>query len=65
MTVWTSEEALDKFVQDGVHQFAIENGLAAVKFGEFARTIIPRSEAPLSWRKANKLLEESPRKIYN
>ncbi len=65
MTVWTSEEALDKFVQDGVHQFAIENGLAAVEFGEFARTIIPRSEAPLSWKKAEKLLKESPRKIYN
>ena len=65
MTFWTSEEALDKFVQDGVHQTAIVNGLAAVKFGEFARTVIPRSEAPLSWKKAKKLLKESPRKIYN
>jgi heme-degrading monooxygenase HmoA len=65
MTVWTSEEAIDKFVQNGVHQFAIKNGLAAVKFGEFARTTIPRSEAPLSWKKVKKLLKESPRKIYN
>ncbi len=65
MTVWTSEEALNKFVRSDFHQAAISNGLAAVKYGEFARTIIPRSEAPLSWKKANKLLKESPRKIYN
>jgi len=65
MTVWISEDALDDFVADGVHQAAIENGLAAVKFGEFARTVMPRSEAPLSWKKAKKLLKESPRKIYN
>ena len=65
MTVWTSEEALNKFVRSDVHQAAIGHGLAAVKSGEFARTIIPRSEAPLSWKKANKLLKESPRKIYN
>ncbi len=65
MTVWTSEEALDKFVRGDLHQTAIRNGLAAVKYGEFARTTIPRSEAPLSWKKANKLLKESPRKIYN
>ena len=65
MTVWTSEEALNKFVRSDFHQAAIKHGLAAVKSGEFARTIIPRSEAPLSWKKANKFLQESPRKIYN
>ena len=65
MTVWTSDEALNEFVQSDFHQAAIRNGLAAVKYGEFARTTIPRSEAPLSWRKANKLLQASPRKIYN
>ena len=65
MTVWTSEEALNTFVRSDVHQAAISYGLDAVKYGEFARTIMPRSEAPLSWKKANKLLRESPRKIYN
>jgi hypothetical protein len=56
---------LNKFVRSDVHQAAIGHGLAAVKSGEFARTIIPRLEAPLSWKKANKLLKENPRKIYN
>ena len=65
MTVWKSEEALNKFVRSDVHQAAIMFGLDAVKYGEFARTIMPRSEAPLSWEKANKLLRDSPRKIYN
>jgi heme-degrading monooxygenase HmoA len=63
MTVWTSEEALNKFVRSDFHQAAMRNGLAAVKYGEFARTTIPPSEAPLSWKNANKLLKESPRKI--
>ena len=65
MTVWASEDALEKFVRSDVHQAAIRYGLSAVKFGEFARTIMPRSEVPFSWKKANKLLKESPRKIYD
>ena len=64
MTVWSSEEALNNFIRSDVHQAAIRKGLGAVKYGEFARTIVPRSESPLTWKKANKLLKESPRKIY-
>ena len=62
MTVWSSEEDLDNFVESDVHTEAVREGISAIEEGAFARIEIPRSEVPLSWEKAEKLLNESNRR---
>ncbi|MDX2088871.1 MAG: antibiotic biosynthesis monooxygenase [Kofleriaceae bacterium] len=57
MTAWTSEEALDNFVASGVHQTAIENGMAPVRTARFARIKVARTALPLSWDRALEILE--------
>ena len=62
MTVWSSEQALNDFVDSDIHMTAINEGVSALEEGSFARVLLPRSEVPLDWAEAQRLLEESPRK---
>ncbi len=64
MTVWDNEQNLKNFVHSEIHQAAIANGIDAVVKGRFARIIVKRSDVPISWGKAEKILKEQGRDLY-
>jgi heme-degrading monooxygenase HmoA len=52
MTVWESQEALDRFVTSPVHRAAIRAGDPALAGQRFATVTRPRTAGPLSWTEA-------------
>jgi len=52
MTVWESEEDLDRFVSSPVHARAIRTGSPALAGQRFATVTRPRAAGPLPWAEA-------------
>jgi heme-degrading monooxygenase HmoA len=62
MTVWEDLDSLNNFVQSDVHKKAMRQGyLALTEASRFANVTVKRSEVPMSWEKAEKLLKEQNR----
>jgi heme-degrading monooxygenase HmoA len=64
MTVWANEQSLNAFVRGEAHQTAIAKSINAVVAGRFARITVKRSEIPISWTKAEQILKEQGRDLY-
>ena len=58
MTVWDNETSLDAFVRSDLHQEAMKEGWPALVSASFARIEIDRDEIPISWERAEELLNE-------
>ena len=61
MTVWRDENSLRQFVNSGPHQAAIREAFPSLKSARFARVEVSRDEIPISWERAEQLLEQSTR----
>jgi heme-degrading monooxygenase HmoA len=61
MTVWRDDAARAAFVLGTMHQEAMLNGGPALTSARFRRLQVPASEVPVSWRRAEELLDESSR----
>lgn len=59
LTVWSDEEALDRFVYEARHRQAMGAGRPALRATRFARAEMAASELPVRWRTALDLLEQS------
>lgn len=64
MTVWQDENALQNFVSGEKHSDAIQNGLDAVVKARFVRFTAAKSQIPLSWDDAEKIINEKGRDLY-
>ena len=64
MTVWEDDNALNSFVRGGIHGTAMGKGLPAVKKARFVRLAMPRSQAALSWSKAEEIMKAKGRDLY-
>ena len=64
MTIWEDEGALDRFVSSEQHRSAMAQGLPAVKAARFLRHTLPRSDAPIDWKTAEKLMSTKGRVLY-
>ena len=65
MTVWTDVAALEAFVESDIHQTAIREGWPALARARFARVTLPRSDIPISWARAEALLDATGREYIN
>lgn len=63
MTVWTDEDALEKFIFDKEHSRAMKDADAAVAKGKFLRIWKPTSEVPMDWNVAVPLIREEGRNL--
>ncbi|MCW7512604.1 hypothetical protein [Leptospira levettii] len=61
MTVWKNESALDQFVYSKEHEIAMKEGGPAVKKSKFYRGFVKWKELPISWERAEKLIDEEGR----
>ncbi|PJZ36862.1 hypothetical protein CH354_12270 [Leptospira levettii] len=61
MTVWKNESALDQFVYSKEHERAMKEGGPAVKKSKFYRGFVKWKELPISWERAEKLIDEEGR----
>ncbi len=57
MTVWEDHQSLDAFVRHAVHRSAMKEGMPALVKARFARIEVARDEIPISWKRAERLLE--------
>ena len=64
MTVWKDEKALQNFISGEKHSDAIQNGLDAVVKARFVRLMISKSDVPMSWDDAEKMMDEKGRDLY-
>ena len=64
MTVWEEEPQMLEFVSGSDHTRAIGKSIAAVEKARFVRATVAFSEIPLSWEKAEALMEEKGRELY-
>ena len=65
MTVWESEESLNAFVRSDVHQKAITESRDALQKVGFVRFEIDKEEIPISWNKAETIMEAKGRFLLN
>lgn len=56
ITVWSDEASLEAFVRSDAHQRAIREGMAAIENVRFVRVTLERTDLPLTWERAEKLL---------
>jgi hypothetical protein len=64
MTVWADEDSLHRFVSGDTHSQAIKNGLGAVVKARFVRFTLSKSQLPLSWDDAEKIMDDQGRDLY-
>jgi heme-degrading monooxygenase HmoA len=64
MTVWEDEQSLQKFVEGQKHQDAIKNGLDALVTARFVRFEAVKSDIPISWDNAERIMNEKGRDLY-
>lgn len=57
MTVWEDEASLDAFVKSDVHQTAMREAFPLVSVARFARIELPIEEIPISWERADEILD--------
>lgn len=58
MTVWKDEASMRAFVEGPAHRQAIKESYDALVRARFAVIVVKRDEIPLSWTRAEELLEE-------
>lgn len=65
MTVWTDTASLEAFVESDIHQTAIREGWPALARARFARVTLSRSDVPISWARAEALLDATGQEYVN
>ncbi len=64
MTVWQDEASLQRFIDSQKHRDAIKNGIDAVAMASFVRFEALKSDMPISWDYAKKIMNKKGRDIY-
>jgi heme-degrading monooxygenase HmoA len=61
ITVWKDEASVENFSKSEIHRQAVTEGRASLVATKFRRLTLPASQIPLSWKEAEKYLENPDR----